>query len=416
MTDTWEAYRDYLFDAPTPSAIAGSAGSAGCTGYTSLWDAVCAEPNQPWDYWKLSRHPELTWEVVRRLAHKGWNWAALSQHSGLEFGLIREHSDKAWDWDALSEHPNISLEVIEENPDYFWKFRTRVVPMKILLKCPRYKMNIYEALFIPWPIILGNLDGKWNWGRLSQRGDLTWEHVLQHPDLPWDYGYLTTRPDVKLDIVEKLPDKSWEWRRLTWEFAKKGYAFLLTFPDKPWDYEWLSHREDLDWEVFWKLSSMALPVKPTWNYAALFTQSGNIDLLIRLPEVPWDFKKKNLYKTLSWDTIRRCMEETGGRLRFPWDAMSRRTDIPWGLVMHTMNDWPWCWRSLTGHPGLTLRFYSAHPEFAWSHGWARQRFREAATRRIQCHWRRCVANPAFLVCRQRLMREFEGIKEDLNGL
>lgn len=425
-----DAYHDFLFD--TPEAGADSVAYAGCACYANLWEAVCAEPNQPWDYWKLSQHPELTWAVIERLAHKGWNWAAVSQHSGLVFEFVRAHPEKAWDWRALGDHPNISLEDIAAHPEYFWKFRTRAVPMSILKHTPEYKRNIYEALFVPWGTIFGDVGGKWNWGRLSQRRDLTWKDIVEHPEVPWDYEYLTTRDDLTLKIVAKLPEKPWAWRRLTWLFAKKDYGLLLTFPDKPWDYDWLSHQKDLDWDVFWEWhAKRAPPAKSAtlgepdrqahtktnqpsaWNYAALFAWSGNKDLLIRLPEVPWDFKKKNLYKRLSWETIQECMEKTGGRLAFPWEALCRRPDVPWGLVMEKLDDWPWCWRSLTGHPGLTLRFYSAHPEFAWSRGWARQRFREVAARRIQCNWRRCVADPGFLVCRRRLMREFEGM--DVKG-
>lgn len=422
----WDAFRDYLFDEPDT----GFAGFAGSAGRAELWDAVGAAPNQPWDYWKLSRHPELAWGMVERLAHKGWDWEILSRHPGLAFGFVRDHPDKGWDWAALGDHPNISLEDIEANPGYFWKFRTRAVPMHILRKCPHYKQNIYEALFIPWAIIFGDVSGKWNWGRLSQRGDLTWNDVLEHPNLPWDYAHLTTRADLTMEIVSTLHDKAWDWRRLTRIFAKKTPRFLLTFPDKPWDYDWLSYQKDLDWEVFWewhekrkwvepvepaKSATQAKPAEqatqrePAWNYAALFAETGNKDLLIRLPHVSWDFKKKNLYKKLTWVGIQECMEKTDGRIVFPWEVLSRRPDVPWGLVIETMEVWPWCWRSLTGHPGLSFRFYNAHSGFAWSHGWARQRFREVAARRIQWHWRRCMADPGFWMCRRRLMREFEGL-------
>ena len=45
------------------------------------------------------------------------------------------------------------------------------------------------------------------------------------------------------------------------------------------------------------------------------------------------------------------------------------------------------------------------------HEWkaAEEQRRQAAARRIQSHWRRCVTDPSFAACRRRLMDEFSGL-------
>jgi hypothetical protein len=387
-----EPFKEFLFDTPNASTA---------THYETVWDAIRAEPNQPWDWFKLSKHPGLEWGFVMEYVYKPWNWREVSKHSGLVFDDVRTFSDKNWDWTAISDHPNITLKMIADYPDYFWSFTTRIVPVEILEMTPRYRIHAGSALYQPWPIILGNKDVCWDWATLSRRGDLSWDIVIQHPDKPWDWRYVSRRHDLTLDIVEKMSNKDWDWMHLT-KWLCDDFGILRKFPRKSWDFTWLSRYIEIDWEVFWELPHPY----GGWDYPALYTRTQNIDLLLNLPNIPWEFKKGVIHKILSWDVVKRCMEETGGRVRFPWRDLSARKDIPWGLIVDTCDAWPWDWRTVSGHPCLTFRFYCAHPEYPWSHAWVRARFKAVAARRIQGHWRRCVANPEFLVCRRRLLYEY----------
>lgn len=384
-------------------------------GYATLWEAIRAEPDQPWDYWKLSEHPELPWEIVMALPHKSWHWHRLSSHPQLTFDSVRSLSDKDWDWGAVSEHPNISLETIAAHPDYFWKFREREVPFEILIKLPRYKKYHTDTWFAPWAIVLCNPTMEWDWERLSQRGDLTWETVLKHPDLPWHWNRLTQRRHITIDIVQSLPDKPWGWKDLTHCLPKgKLFQWLEAFPHQPWDFHWISLNftdAEINWPVFWQLThpnpTSTSTSNHAWNYSALYTRTGNIDLLLRLKRIQWTFKSTcQRMKTLSWETIRACMESNReSSLTLPWKMFQRRTDVPWDYVLR-FRDWPWSWWHLSLHPKLTFRFYTAHRSYPWNKSCIKARFARTAAYRIQSQWRRCVSDPSYLVCRRRLMYEF----------
>jgi hypothetical protein len=397
-----ESFKAYLFDSPSESFDSDET--------MSLWDAIERNPNESWDFYKLSKHPQLTWDYVMQYSHKQWDWKYLSKHPSLSFEDVRRLPDKHWDWCEISDHPNISLKTISEYPDYFWNFTKRVVPVEILEKTPRYRIYPDRPTSQSWVVILGNTDICWDWKGLSKRSDLSWDTVLENPYLPWDWKYLSRRYDFTKKIVESLTNRDcnweydWDWKHLT-RWLRRDFAFLLKFPNKPWDFSWLSRYVDIDWDVFW-----ALPHPyGGWDYPTLYTRTKNIDLLLKLPDVPWEFKKSNVVKTLSWDIIERCMKETNGRIRFPWRELSARKDIPWGLIVETRDAWPWCWRTLSGYPRLNFRFYISHPEYPWSHAWVRARFKGVAARRIQGQWRRCVANPAFMVCRRRLLYEYDAL-------
>jgi len=379
--------------------------------YKTLWEAILAEPNQPWDYWKLSEYPDLPWNIVTALSNKPWHWHKLSSHPQLDFDFVRSVSDKDWDWGALSEHPNISLETIATNPDYFWKFRHREVPFEILIQLPRYKNNLTQTWFVPWSIVLHNPTLDWEWDRLSQRKDLTWDIVLKHPELPWDWDYLTKRRNVTMEVVQSLPDKPWQWNDLTCLVPKnKLFHWLKVFTDKPWDYRWISlnfTNTEMDWEVFWSLNHPASKGE-AWNYTALYKRTENMELLLRLKQIQWKFTKPcPQMNNLSWETIRRCMEENReSTLTLPWKQFHRRRDLPWEYVV-SFTDWPWCWWSLSAHTYLTFRFYNAHRAYPWNHKCIHSRFRNTAAHRIQCQWRRSITDPSYRVCQRRLMREFE---------
>ena len=380
--------------------------------YGTLWEAVAAEPNQPWDFWKLSKHPEVPWELVVAFSHKRWDWQTLSSHPRMNFDDVRSLADKDWDWGALSDHPNVSLETIRTHPGYFWKFSTREVPFEVLIRLPGYKKNLTATYTVPWSIVLHNSTLAWDWGRLTQRKDLSWDTIQKHPDLPWDWGYLSRYREVTMTVVQPLADKPWDWEHLTHKIPRASvFQWLAAFPDKPWNYRWISltfPEAEFHWDIFWTLKHPAATANANgWNYSALYSRTGNIDLLLRLKNVRWALKKScRRVRDFSWDTLRRCMEENKeSSLTLPWKEFHQRPDFPWELVLE-FRDWPWSWWHLSAHPCLTFRFYNAHRDYTWNIRCIRSRFKDTAARRIQARWRDCVTNPAHPVCQRRLMREF----------
>jgi hypothetical protein len=43
-----------------------------------FWKFVEAHPHKPWDWYGLSRNPNITWEIVEANPDKPWCWKSLS--------------------------------------------------------------------------------------------------------------------------------------------------------------------------------------------------------------------------------------------------------------------------------------------------------------------------------------------------
>ena len=85
------------------------------------WFKVIANnQNIKWDWDRISRNSNLTWEIVCDNPDKPWNWYALSSHSNITWNIIQSNPDKPWDWRHISSNPNITWKIIKANPDKPW--------------------------------------------------------------------------------------------------------------------------------------------------------------------------------------------------------------------------------------------------------------------------------------------------------
>jgi hypothetical protein len=86
-------------------------------------------------------------------------------------------------------------------------------------------------------------------------------------------------------------------------------------------------------------------------------------------------------------------------------------------------DKPWSWYGLSINPNITFEFVYENPNRPWDwyslstyrnmllssmdlYGIIK---RHSAAKAIQKHWRHNIANPCYMVCRRRLLREFDEI-------
>jgi len=62
-------------------------------------------------------------DIIRENPDKSWNWFAISRNPNITWDIIRENPDKPWYWDAISRNPNITMDIIRENPDKPWDWK-----------------------------------------------------------------------------------------------------------------------------------------------------------------------------------------------------------------------------------------------------------------------------------------------------
>ena len=120
------------------------------------------------------------------------------------------------------------------------------------------------------------------------------------------------------------------------------------------------------------------------------------------PHITWDIIQKNLDKPWNW-----------------W-SLSCNPNITWKIIEQNLEK-PWNWSRLCRNPNITWKIVEQNPEKPWN--WSslsrnsnflcseedilEYYIKYKAASRIQKVFRESNYNPAYLLCRKRLFREFE---------
>ena len=59
-------------------------------------------PNKPWDYYHLSRNPNITWNIVKANPNKPWDYKWLSKNPNITWDIVKANPDKRWNYFWLS--------------------------------------------------------------------------------------------------------------------------------------------------------------------------------------------------------------------------------------------------------------------------------------------------------------------------
>lgn len=78
------------------------------------------EPDNPWDWETISKHPTITLEIILANPEKSWNWKYVSMNPNITCEIIRANPDKPWFWPNVSNNPNLTWEFVRENIDKDW--------------------------------------------------------------------------------------------------------------------------------------------------------------------------------------------------------------------------------------------------------------------------------------------------------
>ncbi len=80
-------------------------------------------PDKPWDWYKLSSNPNITWDIICTNYDKPWDWYELSSNPKITWDIVCTNPDKAWSWEGLSQNPNITWDIICLNPEEPWQWK-----------------------------------------------------------------------------------------------------------------------------------------------------------------------------------------------------------------------------------------------------------------------------------------------------
>ena len=50
----------------------------------------------------ISRHPNITMEIIEKYPDKPWDWYYISSNPNITMEFIEKYLDKPWDWEWIS--------------------------------------------------------------------------------------------------------------------------------------------------------------------------------------------------------------------------------------------------------------------------------------------------------------------------
>lgn len=87
------------------------------------WEIVQSHPEVKWYYDELSKNSNITWDIIQANPDKPWNYKYIGANPSVTWDIIQHHSHLPWDFEYVSSNPNITMEIIQKNPQYHWNYR-----------------------------------------------------------------------------------------------------------------------------------------------------------------------------------------------------------------------------------------------------------------------------------------------------
>jgi len=154
---------------------------------------ISLHPDKSWDYYWLSRNPNITWEIVQANPHKPWDYYWLSMNPNITWEIVSLHPTRPWNYYMLSSNPNITWEII----------------------CNDLSSNDISL----HPVKLCH----YSW--LSCNPNLTWKIIYENMDKPWKFELLSTNPMNRQPAATKIQRIFRSYRKI--KRFKRGAYFQL---------------------------------------------------------------------------------------------------------------------------------------------------------------------------------------------
>lgn len=288
---------------------------------------------------ELSRHPDLTLNVIKENSKLPWNFSDLMNHPNFNISWVSEFPFQYWDWNHLSYVTDI--ESISMYPELFWNWRL------ITQKTSIYDMMKYPDL--PWdfsslvikPILPDHIEffrmfktkiPQWKWHYFARH--ITWNTLRQTLDLPWIWDI----SEVNIDMNEFVPSDIWivrvfeeycNWIKLT---INVHIDIINENSDLPWRMDYIQ----------WNKSTWKTPVQPIELCIREWTAANTIKKHWKNAICNPDFKicKKRLNAEFK-DLERYCNRMSSATVSFTKlrpDAIipSKATEGSIGLDLHSV--------------------------------------------------------------------------------
>lgn len=174
----------------------------------------------------------------------------------------------------------------------------------------------------------------------------------------------------------------------------------------------------------WKIINQRLRWFQNFNSWSSLSQNKNIpiDFILAHPEYPWDYKEISQHRELTISHILANLEKP-----WNWYYITIHPNITFkDMISNKELPWLWCYifmksditlfdiekyssillMYVTNSIGLISRNPSIFKIRSDDSDYITLVRQHMAARQIQRHWRQTIANPVYLICRNRIHREF----------
>lgn len=310
-------------------------------------------------------------------------------------------------------------------------------------------------VFETWP------EADWDWTMLSKMPHIATEDnvFLKYPHTPWDWYVLSKeRADIASyeNVFLKYPHAPWDWRGLSWQkHLATPENVCVKHADKPWKREALNHHDywsipllkkyhvcfPLKWSILIACNPHLITYDHVfmkyrhsipWNWFAVSAcphVATYENVFLRHPDAPW------VWSVLSQQSHIATYENVFVKhAEAPWDwselTMDRETIGTAEHIFVKFPEKPWDARVVNARRDLVTR-RNVFEKYPQSHLWdfsalfqqvdllfdaddeEECKKKKAAVDLIEKKWWRCLIDPKYLVCRQRLMREFSEMENEI---
>jgi hypothetical protein len=307
------------------------------------------------------------------------------------------------DWQSLSVNPAMPVECALSSPHKPWNW-------KVLSRRASWAQLVEHMDLMPWDFEV-----------LGRRTDVDWAVVSQHIGRPWVWSDLVMRPGVPLEVFERILELEQPWllsiafRHLPPVHIAKVAARV---PKERWTDVFDAHPR-AEWNSL--LSGVDDATVSNMTYLPYLGQTSAVIPLTIVERCPADvaFAVHGLLDDTFRDAASRIPLRVVGRFcrqARDWMLVSQSRQVTWELVQSTPH-WSWDWRHLSANPAIDAGIIAKAPFHPWDarlfmtnpnyvlpamHA-SMLRVHSACV--IQRAWRKCVADPGYVVCRRRLARE-----------
>ena len=235
-------------------------------------------PNKNWDWFELSKNPNITKEYIDNNLHFPWNWnLGVSSNRNVDIEFIEKHKDKKWNWLFLSSHiklnqkslikykdklnfcklslnPNLSLDLVINNPKLYWNYNNLLLnPIMTVDFFLKYKNKLFSNVYFSNQLLSMNPEitiDELNKLYINKRQKLDWKLVSKYnKNITFDYynnhickklfslKYLSKNENITIKNIEDNPLIKWCWTKIS-SNPNINLNFMIKNDDKFIDFDW----------------------------------------------------------------------------------------------------------------------------------------------------------------------------------